>query len=70
MILRLPSEKAGVGCGLSDISSREKKFGRNKDGTINVAKKMLAFKIWHNLCFPQKVIVTSQFDGDKVMYSR
>ena len=44
MILRLPSEKAGVGCGLSDISSREKKFGRNKDGTINVAKKMLALR--------------------------
>jgi hypothetical protein len=70
LILRLPGEKAGVGFGLREISSGDKKLGRRRDGTIDVAKKVLAFEIWHNLCFPQKVIVTGQFDGDKVMYWR
>ena len=70
MILRLPGEKAGVGFGLRVISSGAKKLRRRRDGAIDVAKKVLAFEIWHNLCFPQKVIVTGQFDGDKVMYWR
>ncbi len=67
MILRLPGEKARVGCELSQISGGGKKLGRSSNGTVDVAKKMLAFELWHNLCFPQKVIVACQFDGDKMM---
>ena len=45
MILRLPGEKAGVGFGLREISSGDKKLGRRRDGTIDVAKKVLAFEV-------------------------
>jgi hypothetical protein len=44
--------KAGVGFGLRVISSGDNKLRRRRDGAIDVAKEVLPFEIWQNLCFP------------------
>ena len=35
---------------------------------IEKAEEVLSFQIGHNLCFPKKLIITGEFNGDKMMY--
>jgi hypothetical protein len=65
LILGVPSIKIWIGnygCGARSLNC--KRVWRGGFGSINEAIKMLATKVRDNLGFPEKIIVTIEFDGD------
>ena len=71
MVLGLPGKKIGIEAWLAVCSGGQRKeLGRGWLRTIDKAKEVLPFQIWNNLGFPKEVIITGEFNSDKMVYGR